>query len=97
MSDTIDRNDPRVHIVMMQTPDAWPLGSLLALVRGTPPNQELGVLVVGHDPRYAVFLTPMGIFDMRLTSAVMGAETTELETEVYTDAEAVYDAGWRVD
>lgn len=95
MSNTMDRKDPRVHILMMQTPDAWPLGSLLALVRGT--QKELGVMVVGHDPRYVVFLTPMGIFDVRLTSAIMGAETTELDKEVYTDAEAVYDAGWRVD
>ena len=86
MNETIDRNDPKVHILMMQTPDAWPLGVLLALTRGTLPNQELGVLVVGHDPRYAVFLTPMGIFDMRLSKAVMGAETTDLDKEVYADA-----------
>lgn len=92
----IDGSQPGDALRIMRTPDAWPLGGLLALVRGNAPHQELGVLVMGATPPWTVFKTPIGIFDSRL-DGVTDADSAPLDSETYPDPEGVLNAGWRVD
>lgn len=88
------------HIEMMKTPDLWPLRWKLPLTRGQHPDKELGILLLGMEPRWTVFRTELGIFDGRLAAiqaAGTGKALDALPHESYQDAEGVLDAGWRVD
>lgn len=102
----IDPREPGADIRMMQTPDLWPLGSVLPLTRGPLQTCELGMLIsMPGIPRWTVFKSAAGIYDDGLRrllshgSDEIGASWAASgwdQREEYADAEGVFDAGWRV-
>lgn len=109
----LDPKVPANHIKMMQSPDLWPLGPVLALKRphaaDAPPfkdadvlcgdkHSEMGVMFAVGSDRWRVYR--LNLYDRRLKMALLSG-TAELDDSVtvydYADAEEVFDAGWRVD
>lgn len=93
----IDPQAPGADIIMMKTPDAWPHAwpGFLPLKRGGAPYDELGVMTaMADDDRWTVWRVSM--FDVRLKRYLLTGDPGDMPREDFTDAEGVFDAGWRV-
>lgn len=102
MTDDVLRLRPGQHdLRMMQTPDLWPLGPVLCLIRpdeaasnSSIPVRE-GVLVLHPEiPRTEVFL--LNVHDDRMRGLLAGSKDG-IDSIVYSSWQQLYDAGWRVD
>jgi hypothetical protein len=83
-------------ILMMKSPDHWPLDDALPLMNRTRgSHHEPGVMLASPDRRWTIWKTLM--FDRRLNTFLATGEDGGMDHEDYDSAEAVFAAGWRVD
>lgn len=93
MTDEVLRLKPGHDLRMMQTPDLWPLGPVLPLIRDEEPRT--GLLVLHPDiTRTEVFL--LNLHDDRVRGLLAG-DKGGCNSIIYSSWQQLYDAGWRVD
>lgn len=101
-ADNTIRLGPGDDLRMFKTPDLWPLGAVLplcqegAMARGGGFRDGLGILV--NRPGFARWTVwHVNIMETEpLRKLLRGEDGHGIDATVYTDAEAIYDAGWRV-
>lgn len=84
------------HVRMMQNPDDWPVWPVLPVKRRNSDGSswpELGLMVAIHEYRYRVYHATIP----ELRQGPLAPQLATIDSTVYTDAEAIVDAGWRVD
>lgn len=94
---SVNPRDPGIDRRMISTPDLWPLGAILPLVRSDSHPRYVGVLVARAEiPRFRVFTVSM--YDRRVVALMRGArvECESIPHVDYADIDALLADGWRV-
>lgn len=102
----IDGTQPGDDLRMMKTPDAWPLGPVLPLVRreameGAGPFGDCAVMIAAPGiRRQTVFVGMNVVAHAGLLRALVGGDPAALDRVPrvvdYRDFEAIVDDGWKV-
>lgn len=98
----IDGSQPGDDLRMMKTPDAWPLGPVLPLIRREPipdvdPYGDCGVMIATPGiSRLCVFVGVNVVAHASLLRALVRGESYAGKTLEYRDFEAIVDDGWKV-
>src|SRR4051794_38670557 len=105
---TIDGSrEPYDTLTFIESPDLWPLGAVLPLVRSEPLPEaahleafgECGVLIAAPGiPKCTVFIGVNVVAHAGLLRGIVGgtADLTGVLVKDYIDPEGITDDGWRV-
>lgn len=100
-ADNTIRLGPGDDLQMFKTPDLWPLGAVLPLKHSNHLNRPTlrdGVGILVNRPGFARWTVwHVNIMETEpLRKLLRGEDGHGIDATVYTDAEAIYDAGWRL-